>query len=103
MVSRLCSCFARRTLMWPCCAVREGRTLAEVSAKERLAGLPAPCTAALRCVPFVLPRQWVESPALMAEELAMYTIHVEPSVHEVCDCSCTPGIFIFNLSHWVQY
>ena len=45
-------------------------------------GLPEACAAALRCVPFVLPKQWLESPAQMAEELAMYSIHIDPSVCE---------------------
>ncbi len=59
--------------------------------------MPAACTAALRCVPFVLPQQWTESPAQMAQELAMYSIHAHPPVRQAGTRSrrtlpaCQPG------------
>ena len=62
-----------------------------LSAKDKFAGLPAACAAALRCMPFVVPTQWLTSPAQMAEELAAYTIHLEGSVRKVRACSQGQG------------
>lgn len=61
-----------------------GRALADAAAKEKLAGVGAAWASALKCVPFVMPRQWVTYPSQMAEELAMLTIHTDPLIREVC-------------------
>ena len=68
-------------------------------AKEKLAGLPDACVAALGCVPFVLPTQWVEAPPLMATQLAMYTIHEEAAIRKVrlCGrCICHIACFVWR-------
>ena len=62
------------------------RPLSEVP-RERLAGLPV-FAAALRCVPYVMPSQWAENPALLADELCLLTIHADSEVRRV-RCSAT--------------
>ena len=50
--------------------------------KERGAGGLQVYAAALRCVPYVIPSHWAESPAALADELCSTVIHADPVIRQ---------------------
>ena len=50
--------------------------------KERGAGGLQVYAAALRCVPYVIPSHWAESPTALADELCISTIHADPVIRQ---------------------
>ena len=54
----------------------------QVQRERGAGGLPV-FAAALRCVPYVIPAHWADSPAALADELCSTTIHADPVIRQV--------------------
>lgn len=89
--------------MYRCTLLQTCRAWQEQVQKERGAGGLHVYAAALRCVPYVIPSHWAESPAALADELCSTTIHADPVLRQVrlvlpMHAPATVGVFARH--HW---
>ena len=63
----------------------------QVQRERGTGGLPV-YAAALRCVPYVIPAHWAESPAALADELCSTTIHADPIIRQVRSTAMTRAL-----------
>ena len=70
----------------------------QVQRERGAGGLPV-FAAALRCVPYVIPAHWADSPAALADELCSTTIHADPVIRQVQRVADARASGVFGKRH----